>query len=61
MGLPVAVAPGEVLAVVDGEVDVMQSVVGRAVNVLLEPVAADHVAVVDQDGPDLNRDEKEDV
>lgn len=57
----VAVGPGEVLAVVDGEVHVMQSVVGGTVDVLLEPVARDHVAVVDQNGPDLHQHEENHV
>lgn len=50
----VAVGPGEVLAVVDGEVHVVQGVVGGAVEPLFCPVTLDHVAVVDEDGPDLH-------
>ena len=57
----VAVGPGEVLAVVDVEVHVVQRVVSRAVDVLLEPVAGDHVAVMDEDGPDLHEDEQHQV
>jgi hypothetical protein len=57
----VVVAPREVLAVVDGEVHVVQRVVGRAVDELLGPVARDHVAIVDEDGPDLHRDEEHHV
>lgn len=57
----IAVGPGEVLAVVDGEVHVVQRVVGGAVDELLCPVARDHVAVVDQDGPDLDRYEEDHV
>lgn len=55
------VGPCEVLAVVAGEVDVVQRVVRRAVDVLLEPVACDHVAVVDEDGPDLHGEEEHHV
>lgn len=55
------VGPGEVLAVVDGEVHVVQCVVSGAVDELLGPVAGDHVAVVDQDGPDLDGDEEDHV
>lgn len=61
MRVPVAVGPCEVLAVVAGEVHVVQSVVGRAVDELFEPMASDHVAVVDKNGPDLNADEEEHV
>lgn len=59
--VPVIVCPCEVLAVVAGEEHVVESVVGRAVDELFEPVAGDHVAVVDEDGPDLNADEEEHV
>ena len=55
------VGPGEVLTVIDGEVHVVQGVVGGAVDELLGPVAGDHVAVVDQDGPDLDGDEEDHV
>lgn len=57
----VGVGPCEVLAVVDGEVHVVQRVVGGAVEELLGPVARDHVAVVDQDGPYLDCDEQNQV
>lgn len=58
MGIEVVVAPGEVLAVVDGEVHVVQGVVGRRVYKLLGPVTRDHIAVVDEDGPDLDGNEE---
>lgn len=61
VGAEVGVGPGEVLAVVDGEVHVVQGVVGGAVEELFRPVARDHVAVVDQDGPDLDCDEEDHV
>jgi hypothetical protein len=51
------VRPGEVLAVVDGKVEVVERVVGGAVDDVLEPVARDHVRVVDEDGPDVDDDE----
>ena len=56
-----AVRPGEVLAIIDGEVHVVQGVVGGAVDELFRPVAGDHVAVVDQDGPDLDGHEEDHV
>lgn len=61
VGAEVGVGPGEVLAVVDGEVHVVQGMVGGAVEELFRPVARDHVAVVDQDGPDLDGDEEDHV
>lgn len=61
VGAKVGVGPGEVLAVVDGEVHVVQGVVGGAVEELFGPVARDHVAVVDQDGPDLDGNEEDHV
>lgn len=61
MGAEVRVGPGEVLAVVDGEVHVVEGVMGGAVEELLGPVARDHVAVVDEDGPDLDGDEEDHV
>jgi hypothetical protein len=36
-------------------------VVGGAVDKFLEPVASNHVAVVNEDSPDLNADEEEHV
>src|SRR6478735_10517592 len=59
--VPVVVGPCEVLAVVAGEEHVVESVVSRAVDELFEPMASNHVAVVDKDGPDLNADEEEHV
>ena len=61
VGVPVVVGPCEVLAVVAGEVHVVESVMSGAVDKPLEPVAGDHVAVVNEDGPDLNADEEEHV
>lgn len=61
VGVPVVVGPCEVLAIVAGEIHVVESVVGGAVNKPLEPVAGDHVAVVNEDGPDLNTDKEEHV
>jgi hypothetical protein len=40
---------------------VVQSVVGRTVDELFEPMASNHVAIVDKNGPDLNADEEEHV
>lgn len=53
-----AVGPSEVLSIVDGEVHVVQRVVRGAVDELLRPMTRDHVAVVDQDGPDLDGNEE---
>jgi hypothetical protein len=50
----VAVALGEKLTVVHGEVHVVKRVVSRALNELLR----DHVAVVNEDGLDMYRDEE---
>lgn len=57
----VVVTPSEVLSIVDGEVHVMQRVVSRAVDEFLGPVSRDHVAIVDEDGPDLYGDEENHV
>lgn len=57
----IGVGPGEVLSVVDGEVHVVQGVMGGAVEEFLRPVAGNHVAVVNQDGPDLDRAEEDHV
>lgn len=61
MGLEVIVRPCKVLPIVDGEVHVMQRVVGRAVDVLLKPVARDHVTIVDKNRPNLHQNEKNHV
>lgn len=55
------VSPGEVLAVVASKVHVVERVVSWRVDNTLKPVAGDHVAVVDKDGPDLDEDEKNEV
>lgn len=54
VGAEIRVGPGKVLSVVDSEVHVMQRVMRGAVDEFLGPVTCDHVAVVDEDGPDLN-------
>ena len=61
VGVEVVVAPSEVLSVVDSEVHVVQGVVRRAVDELLSPMAGDHVAVVNDNGPDLHYDEEHEV
>ena len=61
VGAEIAVGPGEILPIVDGEVHVMQCVVGGAVDELLRPMAGDHVPIVDQDGPDLDGNEEDHV
>lgn len=61
MRVKIVVGPGEVLAVVDGEVHVVQRVVCRAVDELLSPVSRNHVTVMNQDRPDLHEDEHDQV
>lgn len=58
MGTEVVVGPGEVLAIVDGKVYVVEGMVRGAVDESFNPVAGEHVAVVDQDGPYLDGHEK---
>lgn len=64
-GLPVrvkvVVGPREVLAIVDCKVHVVQRVVGGTIDELLDPVARNHVSVVDQNGPDLDQNEHDQV
>jgi len=55
------VSPGEILPIVVVEIHVVQRVMGRAVDEFLEPVARDHVAVMDEDGPDLHENEQHHV
>ena len=59
--IEVVVAPGEVLAVVDSEVHVVQRVVSGTVDEFLSPVTGDHVPVVDKDSPDLHSNEEKRV
>ena len=59
--LVVLVRPGEVLPVVDREVEMVQRVVRGPVDDVLERVAGDHVGVVDEDGPDVDEDEHGEV
>ncbi len=55
------IRPREILAVVDGEVHMVEGVVRGAVEEGFGPVAGDHVAVVDEDRPDLDEDEEQHV
>lgn len=55
------VAPGKVLAVVDVEVEVVQRVMRGPVDDLFQWRVADHVAVVDQDGPAVDKDKQANV
>jgi hypothetical protein len=57
----VSVGPGKVLSVVDGEVHVVQRVMRGAVDELLRPMARNHVAIVDEDGPDLDTNKEDQV
>lgn len=54
----IVVGPGEILAVVACKVHVVKSMVGRTVDELFRPGAGDHVAVVDEDGPELHENEE---
>ena len=49
------------LAVVHGEVEMVQRMVRRAVDDRLERVSGDHVRVVDEDGPAVNDHEEAEV
>ncbi len=55
------VCPGKVLAIVDGKVYVVEGVVRGTVYDGLEGVAGDHVRVVDEDGPKVDKDEEAEV
>ena len=61
MGLEVVVGPCKVLPIVDSEIHVMEGVVGRAVDILLKPVARDHVTIVDKNRPNLDQNEENHV
>lgn len=55
------VGPGEILAIVDGEVHVAQRVMRGAIEEFFRPMARNHVAVVNKDGPDLDRTKEDHV
>lgn len=54
----VGVCPGKVLAVVTRKVQVVQCVVSGRVDVAFEKVTGDHVTVVDENAPQLDKDEE---
>jgi hypothetical protein len=56
-----AVRPCEVLSVVHGEVQVVERVMRRPVDDLLERVAGNEVRVVDEDRPEVDEDEEAEV
>lgn len=55
------VGRGGIITIVDGEVHVIQRVMRGAVDELLCPMARSRVTVLNQDSPDLNRNEEEQV
>jgi len=57
----VRVGPGEVLAVIAGEVEVVQGVVSGGVDESFKEVARDHVSVVNKDSPELNENKETEV
>lgn len=57
----IGVGPGEVLPIVDGEIHMVQRMMRGAVDEFLRPMARNHVAVVNEDGPDLDRTEEDHV
>lgn len=57
----VRVGPGKVLAVIAGEVEVVQGVVSGGVDESFKEVARDHVSVVDKDSPELNENKETEV
>ena len=57
----VVVGPGEVLSIVDSEIHVVQRMMRWTVDELFRPMAANHIAVMDEDGPDLDTNEEDHV
>ena len=55
------VRPCEVLAVVDGEIQMMQSMVCGSINHVLEPMTGDHIRIVNEHRPDIDADEEREV
>lgn len=60
VGATHSVANGKVLAVVAGEEEVVQGVVRGTVDDFFEWRVADHVRVVDQDAPEVDKDKEAD-
>lgn len=57
----VLVCPGKVLAVVAGEIEVVECMVSWRVDPFLPPTSGNHIAVVDKDCPELDEDKEEEV
>ena len=57
----VRVGPSKVLAVVAGKIEMVKRVVGRRVDESFEEMARDHVSIVNQDRPELDKNEQPDV
>ena len=55
------VCPSEVLPIVDGEVQMVQRMVGGSVDNVFKRVAGDHVRVMDEDGPDVDENKHSEV
>ena len=56
-----AVGPSEVLAVVDGEIEMVKGVMCGTIDHLFQWVTGDHVRVVDEDGPEVDAEEQAEV
>lgn len=56
-----AVGPCEVLAVIADKVEVVQCVMCRSINHILQRVVSDHVGIVNEDGPEIDQDEEDEV
>jgi hypothetical protein len=52
------IRPSEVLTVVYGEIQVVEGVMRGSINDVFQPVAGDHIRVVDEHGPNVHADEE---
>ena len=53
------ICPGEVLTVVHGEIQMVQSMMGGSVDDVLQPMAGDHVRIVNEHRPDVHAHEED--
>lgn len=57
----VRIGPGEILPVVAGKVEVMQCVMSWSVDEPLEEMTGNHIPIMNEDGPKLDKDEETEV
>lgn len=58
---PKAVSESKVLAVIHGEVEMVQRMMRRSVDDIFQGMTGDHIGIVDEDAPEIDKDEETEI